>query len=498
MRKTPRIVNILLFSLILTIFPVMAPWGLEEKIVLGREQTRSWIDFILTEGLSMVSGRWGSQDLVLKDVEYQPDSGTDLLVHFNTHPYQDASGHFRVIQESPVTSSKTRVLGEGSAAFHSGQNALTLIPTKGSAFHSGWQDLSIEFWLYAVNMGDGEEVLSWNSFLQNKQALPQSLQCRIAARKLEWEFVNFFVAEKQTSFRVTGVTPLLPRTWYHHLLRFDSTTGMLEYLVNGVPEGVIYITDSGEDGGSVYMPSTTVHGRLLVGKMLSGLIDELRITRFFLDSPNLNRFGDRVGIGVSRVFDLEYTGSVLKSIRAMYETPSDTEIYFYYRITDELKDYKALEGPWRQFNPKSPLPRPATGRFLQLRVELLSDGSRELTPRISEIVVNYEPSLPPLPPAQIAATAGNATVTLNWQRVIEKDVKGYLVYYGRSPGLYVGSDSREGDSPIDVRDGTSFTLTGLQNGKLYYFAVVSYDSSTPAHQSRFSQEVGARPSKLLP
>ena len=273
---------------------------------------------------------------------------------------------------------------------------------------------------------------------------------------------------------------------------------MLEYLVNGVPEGVIYTTDSGEDGGSVYVPSTTVHGRFLVGKTLTGLMDELRITRHFLDSPNLNRYGDRVGVGVSRVFDLEYTGSTLKSIRAVYETPSDTEIYFYYRITDELKDYRSLEAPWRQFDPQSPLPRAATGRFFQLRVELLSDGNRGVTPRISDLAVNYEPALPPLPPAQITATAGNATVLLDWQRVIGKDVKGYLVYYGRSPGLYMGSDSSEGDSPIDVKDGTSLTLKGLQNGKLYYFAVVSYDSSTPAHQSRFSQEVGARPSKLLP
>ncbi len=133
-----------------------------------------------------------------------------------------------------------------------------------------------------------------------------------------------------------------------------------------------------------------------------------------------------------------------------------------------------------------------------LGLKRFSDGNQEETPRISEITVNYEPDLPPLPPAQITATAGNATVVLDWRRVIEKDVKGYLVYYGRSPGIYMGSDSSEGDSPIDVKDRTSLTLEGLQNGKLYYFAVVSYDSSTPAHQSRFSQEVGARPSKLLP
>jgi hypothetical protein len=489
----------------LTISSVSLSWSLEETLVLGREQKVSWLDIVRTEGLSKVSGKWDSEELVLQDAEYRPDSSTDLLVHFNVHPYQDETDHFEVIQESAITSSKIRVLGRGAAVFQAFRNPLSLIPTEDSVFHSGWQDFSLEFWLYAANMSDREEVLSWNSFQHQtypvdprQETLPQTLRCRIYNRRLHWEFVNFFVSENQTDFRLTGATALLPRRWYHHILRFDSTTGMLEYLVNGVPEGVIYITDTGEDGGSVYMPSTTRHGRFLVGQSLTGIIDELRITRSFVDSPNLSRYGDRSGIGISRVFDLEYTGSTLKSIEADYDTPSDTEVYFYYRIANTLKDYQSIEAPWRQFDPQSPLPEAASGRFLQLRVELLADGKLEQTPRISQIVVRYEPDLPPLPPSQVIATAGNAEVTIDWQEVVEKDVKGYLIYYGRSPGIYTATDSAEGDSPIDVGDQTSFTLTGLENGKLYYFAVVSYDSATPAHQSRFSEEVGARPSNLLP
>ncbi len=505
MHNIPRGAHPLALALMLTISLVTASWSLEETLVLGREQEKSWLDIIRTDGLSKVSGKWGSEDLVLQDAEYRPDSSTDLLVHFDAHPYRDETGHFEVAQESSITSSKTRILGKGAAVFQAGRNALSLIPNKDNTFHSGWQDFSLEFWLYAANMSDREEVLSWNSFQQNpdpgdlrQETLPQSLRCRIYNRRLSWEFVNFFKSESQTDFRLTGATALLPRTWYHHILRFDSTTGMLEYLVNSVPEGVIYITDTGEDGGSVFMPSTIRHGRILVGKSLTGIIDELRISRSFVVSPNLKRYADRAGIGISRVFDLEYAGSNLKSIEADYDTPSDSEIYFYYRMADVLKDYQSLDAPWRQFDPQSSLPDPSSGRFLQLRVELLSDGKLEETPKISQIVVKYEPDLPPLPPSQVIATAGNAKVTLDWKRVIEKDVKGYLIYYGRSPGIYTATDSADGDSPIDVGDNTSFTLTGLENGKLYYFAVVSYDSAAPAHQSRFSEEVGARPSNLLP
>jgi hypothetical protein len=246
------------------------------------------------------------------------------------------------------------------------------------------------------------------------------------------------------------------------------------------------------------MPSTSTQGQLSVGKSLTGLVDELRITRKFIKTPNLRRYRNLEGVAISGVFDLEYSGSRLRSIEATYETPADTEAYFFYRIANELKSYRELDAPWIQFKPSGPLPQPVKGRYLQLRVELLPDGKGMDTPKISEIVVKYEPDLPPMPPGKIIATAGNGSVTLMWQRVNEKDVRGYQIYYGSVPGHYSGSESAEGVSPIDVGDETSFTLTGLENGKIYYFAVVSYDSLVPPHQSRFSSEVSARPSGILP
>jgi hypothetical protein len=245
MHRSHRITTIVALALILALFPASGISSLEREIVLGREKAFSWLDLIHLEGLSRISGRWDSQDLVLEDAEYIQDEDTDLLVHFNAYPFRDVVGNYRIEQNSPMASSKTYILGGGSAAFHSGQNSLTLIPLKESLFHSGWQDFSIEFWLYSVNMADGEEVLSWRSALfRDSSTLSQTIRCRFIDRKFSWEFKNFFISQEQTDFFVSGVTPLLPRTWYHHLLRFDSATGMLEYTVNGIPEGIIYITDS--------------------------------------------------------------------------------------------------------------------------------------------------------------------------------------------------------------------------------------------------------------
>jgi hypothetical protein len=113
------------------------------------------------------------------------------------------------------------------------------------------------------------------------------------------------------------------------------------------------------------------------------------------------------------------------------------------------------------------------------------------------MTVVYEPDLAPGSPADLKVVPGDGRVTLSWKRVPEDDVRGYYVFYGEAPLNYQGTDAREGVSPIDVGNVTSFELTGLTNGKLYFFVVAAYDSSSPPHLSDFITEKSARPSEVL-
>jgi hypothetical protein len=96
----------------------------------------------------------------------------------------------------------------------------------------------------------------------------------------------------------------------------------------------------------------------------------------------------------------------------------------------------------------------------------------------------------------VMAVAGNGKVMLSWRAVNDLTAKGYLVYYGSSPHTYLGTGAAQGASPIDVGSSTRAEIGGLDNGELYYFAVVSYDASEPRQQSPFSAEVSARPSRI--
>jgi len=497
-------------GILLLLFCTAALSALDRQIVLGREDR--WQDVSYTENLLMRKGRWGSQDLVLQEAEYLADQYTDLLVHFNGRPFQDQVGRYRVAEEDLLLSNHVVALGAGSGGFNSGNRGLHLVAEPGAAFYRGsWlRDFSIEFWLYPALLRDGEQVLLWQGARWNPDTvIPQELRCSVQDRTLVWSFENVFTEPlgQASSIRLQGLTALVPGDWHHHLLRYDSRLGLLEYLVDGLPEAVAYTTDSGLERGTVLQPfvGDAGPGQVGVGTGFTGFVDELRISRSFVQEPNLNRYSSNVGVFVSRTFDLGYTGTKLKRIDGVFRTPGDSAVYFYYRMTDRA-DADTSGVPWTQFEAGQPLGKTqlsgaATGnrgRYLQVMVELYPDGSRRHTPEVSELRLVYEQDLPPAPPTGLNAEAGNGQVKLYWSTVNEEDVGGYFVYYGTEPGSYHGRDSDLGPSPVDVGRVSQIELTGLTNSRLYYFSVVAYDATDPPHRSLFSREVSARPSSLLP
>lgn len=74
------------------------------------------------------------------------------------------------------------------------------------------------------------------------------------------------------------------------------------------------------------------------------------------------------------------------------------------------------------------------------------------------------------------------TVNLAWDPSASSNVGGYKVAYGTSSGSYT--------STIDVGNKTSYSLTSLQDGAKYYFAVKAYDT-TKTTESAYSNEINA-------
>lgn len=550
MRKKELALIALLFPLVTTIAGAQT-----QTITLGKQA--GWDNITYLQNISMTEGRQGYLDLTIGNSEYQPDVNTDALFHFDNLSVRDAAGRYRVISSDVLTQTNRPKLGAGAALFQQGGNGIRLaIPRDGFlAPGTTTGDFTIEFWLYPVNLQDNGTILLWRGARQAPSGALLSEQVRIDIhdRHLRFTFQNVFVPPDGGAYQlvIEGRNGLIPRTWHHHLIRFDASTGLFEYVVDDTPEAVTYVTTTGTQGSTVYLPHAGVSSipELQIGPSFVGMMDEFRIEKSFVTDPNLDPVGDFRGVVESGVLDLQYSHSQVQQIDAETETPGQTAVIFFYRIGDKRSATDVVGSDWIPFTPGTDLTVPTsqsgstsadsaittgaggatgttsgtspaaatatagtspaaaesgtggsggapTGRYLQIRAELLPDGPRLVAPRLHSVTITYLPDEPPMPPAVIAAQPGNGQVTLKWSAVPEMDVQGYLIYYGEKPSQYFGTDAASGPSPIDVGNVTQFTLSGLTNGKLYYFSVAAYDRSHSQRSSTFSKEVSARPLRI--
>jgi hypothetical protein len=461
--------------------------------------------------------------------------GTDLSFSFDEgRPdlFRDGSGHYRIGSPLEVKAAGPRFAhsGDGAALFQTGP--LVIEPAHREAlFAPGGRigDLSLEFWLYPQNMENGEHILTWLSSRSpaansGTDYVFQRIQCAVVKNRLQWVFTDFFAAPDgrgHISLTLTGDTPVVPKTWAHHLIRFDAATGLLEYLVNGKTESIAYASSTGGEGGEVFTPIAGAGGSFTLGSRFSGLIDEFRIRGNFLEKPGLRKYAvdGRIetgaidlGQGNSGILNVAAAGGrtsiqngASRNIyagRGSFSFPDDSAIQFFIRAADT--PYTWTDEDWRPFIPGADFSGSVRGRYVQIAADFYPSGDGNTSPYLEEIRITYRPDEPPLPPPLVIAAAEDGSVELSWKPSPDQDTAGYLIYYGTARGEYFGEDAILGKSPINAGKRTSLRIEGLQNGALYYFAVAAYDwengsggtftgSADPFHSGEFSREVRARP-----
>jgi len=467
------------------------------------------------EGLRRVPGAAGGFDFVLDEARGKPGPGVDLLLGFDEAAPVDATGRWaaRPASAPELAGGSRAFMGSGAASFRSGEGPFLLDPRASEVLGPGAApgDFSISFWTWPAVAENGEILLRWRSVRREGtggavKVAPQSFDFSIVRDRPAWSFVDFFVPPGQpgnapTRVELVGASIMVPRTWTHHLLRFDSSTGLVEYLMNGRVEATAYATPSGREaapgtgvaGRTVFAPRIGEAAPIEIGPEYAGLVDEFSIASRFVAEARSSRYGASGGSAVSPVMDLGSARARLLSIAARRRTPGDSGASFMYRVAEEAYGWSAASPEWTPFDPDRPLPGGPRGRYVQLRVELYPDGRGAAGASFSGFELRYEPDLPPPPPARLLATPGDGSVTLRWTRVPEADVAGYAVWFGTRPGEYFGVSATLGPGPFDAGRALEFTVGGLENGTVYYFAVASYDAAGPVGAGEFSVEAYARP-----
>jgi len=469
---------------------------------------RQWV----FDGAGSVPGATGPEIVMLASRADTGRAGVtvdpDLYLSFDGEKPVDETGRWTVQTIGTYERSATSRFGDGSGSFRAPVSRLLLQPASTEVFTPNLPlgDLSLEFWLKPTRADSGEIVFLWKANRKvGSASQSQQISCLVLRNRVVFSFLNFFSGATgvQTTISLQGSSILVPGGWSHHLVRFDSATGLLEYLMNGKVEAVTYATSTGKQSGTVYNPVPGGSGRLELAPNYTGLLDEFRIVQAYLEEPVLRKFPAAGAVAVSPIFDLGSTNSTLLSIAAQVRTPGEAAVHWSYRAGDSSAGWKDDSPPWVPFTPginfdsTGPAPR---GRYIQLRMELYPDAPGERSPVVSSMRIRFEPDQAPNPPASLFLTPGNGRIVASWPPVSEADIAGYVVYYGLSSGDYFGTGALEGDSPIFVEGSrtASLSLNGLKNGTLYFFAVAAYDDAHPPHIGASSRETSARPSRVAP
>jgi len=480
----------------------LAPQQKEYSLLPGSVPEHALSGWTLRGALSL-PGLGPAPRYVLEGAAYTPGADTDLIMHFDSPGEAPAAGDWILPARSAYQTGQGRY-GAGAARFLSGGQGLSLSPGASALLAQGSEpgSFSLEFWLAPSSVRDGEQVLRWNAgrWLAGRYE-SQELRIAFSGGRLDIAAENIFTTpeRKGLSLHLKGRDALVPRAWSHHLLRYDQDSGLLEYLMDGRPQALAHASPSGREEAAPYPPMIGGRGDLVLGRGYSGLIDELRISRSFVEEPILRAFPAAGARILSPILDLEFSGSRVASISVERELRGTQGMEFAYRVADTFAGWSEDSPAWIPFDPDAPVKGSPEGRYLQVAINLYPDGNGETSPSLSGIRVSYLPDPPPPPPARLSLVPGDGEILVSWTRVPEADVLGYLVYYGEAPRLYGGRDSSAGPSPVDAGNATSLRLGGLENGKLYYISVVAYQTAAGGYEEGdFSAEACARPLRKAP
>ncbi|MCL2293838.1 MAG: hypothetical protein FWC36_03115 [Spirochaetes bacterium] len=490
--------KIAVFLFIFTI-PLVLLFPREMEFTLGGD---NWQPFLL-RNIEINRDAAGQNALFIQDGEHRVSNSTNLLLHFNSLPIVDAAGNFRVVESRATISTGRKRFGAGAAMFNGERNAIVLDRHGRGVFpgeiYSG--DFSIEFWIFGRNFSDGETIFFIDSRTNTGRGfVPQLLRCYIKNRRVVWDIRNFFIPHgaNELDLKISSVRQLVPNAWSHHLLRFDSSSGLLEYLIDGKPEAVAFVTATGREGSSVHPLHSGTNARIVIGDNFTGLLDEMRFKLEWVDPDSLPLLGSYRGVYISEPIDLGNSRSSVFAIETRSIIPANTDILYYYYLSDSRRSPSENSSGWRKFTPGNV--NTAGGRFLSIKAILLSDGERNVSPSISRINVRFNQVGSPQPPRIVRAEPGNGSVRLRWSDVRDPNIDGFYVFFGERPGRYFGASGSNVTSPIDVGRNTEIVISNLENGRIYYFAVVSYIRTANRYGTAiineggdFSVEVSARP-----
>ncbi len=492
--------SIFMLSLILLAGPLCA-----ETYELGGRT--GWADVPTRNGITTGRGRFGYESLELDTNSAVRTEFTDMLLTFEDNSASDLAGKYTVVKNNTFISKKAGI-GKGAALSRNKDGGLVLSGDRTSFFSSEGPAGSflIDFWICPSVVENGEILLKWRSSRNIGGAVVyQLITLSFYQNRLLCLFSNIFDGwtKDDGDVRLLGREKLVPRRWTHHTIAFQEDTGTLEYRLDGKLEDIMFITSTEHEGGAIYPAVMGVPADVELCPSYSGLLDDFRIMRSFSDvsafaveendaaiNPHLYKPS---GGRFESIPILTKAGSRMNFVSAEMNMPPQTMVQLYVRAGDNYFNWNESSPEWIPVESGRPIEN-LSGLYFQVAADLFPDGAGTVTPSVTRITLDYTVLPEPLPPFKVSAEPGDGFVTLSWSPSVDDNVGGYYIYYGTRSGEYLGRTAAEGLSPVNAGNATTYRISGLDNGTIYYFAVSAWSSIDSRVSGPLSKEVYARPS----
>lgn len=478
--------------------------GLERTYSVGGSS--GWEDISVKNGVVMAPGRYGMPSIILDTSGKKMNNDTDMLLSFENGDFKDARGNYTV-SENTLYPTNDAAMGQYAAFSRGTDGGLIMAGKAGTLFssegHTG--SFTIDFWIKPSTVENGEILLNWRSSKTVGQKITyQHISFIFNNDRLMCIFSNIFDGYDidDGDLFIKGDERLIPNKWSHHTISYNQDDGLLMYKVDNTTQDVRYITTNGRESGSIYSAILGTKASVAICPKFTGLIDDFCIQTSKQGNPVDPTMYDEESFTQSHYVTsggrfettpiLLNAGTTLNRLNAEVSSPAETEVHFFVRSGDNHYRWTSDYPEWHRVDAGQDL-RGISGMYFQVACDLYSDGSGKLTPSVSRLDLIYTPLQNPRPPYDVQIARGNNSVTLKWTKSVDKDVAGYYIYYGTKSGEYLGNRALEGLSPINAGDTLSYTLSGLQNGTIYYFAIASISSVNHKITGELSKEVYARP-----
>ncbi len=491
------------------------------------------------------------QSFVIDETTYgSARSGiSDLTLSFNgpRSGAFDESGRYRIRYSNYNRYTGTDASGGGAALFFRQEDYLVLesVPDGWSTETDDLGSFSIEFRIRPSATATGAVIFSRSGYAGGRR---NGIDITFRSGRLHVALNTLFKTDDGDvqSHEFSVPREIGHNKWYHCVLSYDRTNGLLTFLIDSHEVYSRYMTSDATRSGTILPPAFAPGDipDIIIARNYSGVLDEFRISYSkYDDLAELTPMADKKylpvkenertpvnmeGVVTSPVYEFPHTGTMIRKFYWDEKLPEDSFIWFEIRMDDarfgqfhgEPRWYRITNGQRNIYLHRlEEENRFLRGKYLQWRAHLIPSPDGAHSPELTGVSIDFEQDVPPVPPIGVEVVeTGDEYVIIRWKKNVDHDIAGYCIYYGLQSGQYDGriryvdgkrivnteqdyvqvkiqNKTIEMNRKIDKSNVLTYPL--LKNNVLYFFSVSAYDSYRTGtqhnHESDLSHEISARP-----